>query len=656
MASSKNTLVQRIALDGGDEIKRELLALGKAGEQAFKALERQAKASKSASTGLNADILRLRTSMVALGRSVQQVGRNFSFLGGAVGQFAGVLATAFSAQAFVDITTAWTDLNSRIKLATGSAEEGAATMQRLAEIARRTYSPLQTTAEVFADNALVLNDLGISTQKQLDLQESLNNALVVSGSRGDRARRVQEAFTKAMGLGVLRGDELNAILEAGGRVAQLLAQHFGVTSGELRKLGEQGLITSKVFQDVLLENMGTLRREAEEMPATISDGFILIQNALLTYIGTADQGAGVSSAIAAALISIADNIHIVVPALLTLAGLFLLIKGINLAKDLLGVASVLIKDVLPAIIKVTLALARNPFGLAAVVIAALLVALIQATGGFENFGRIVTAVAAEVYAAVEPLVKPVLDFLAAVGGAIKAFAVWIGLVEGDSAKAADAAAEVDAVIQDTSDSLGDAGADGTTAGRDISKGFDRAGASVDSATGSVDGLSDSLSEALATAKALAAEMAKLGSGGGGTSGGDNGFSLDTPAYSGGGSVRGRGTGTSDSIFARLSNGEFVMKAKAVRKWGVGMLNRLNRGLPAFASGGLVTGLPGFSSAPAFAGGAAMGGASGRPLTLVLDGETFSGLSAPEDVAGKLVSFAAGRKVRSAGKKPGWYGA
>jgi hypothetical protein len=70
----------------------------------------------------------------------------------------------------------------------------------------------------------------------------------------------------------------------------------------------------------------------------------------------------------------------------------------------------------------------------------------------------------------------------------------------------------------------------------------------------------------------------------------------------GGPVRGPGTGTSDSILARLSHGEFVVRADAVKHLGVGFLSALNAGarmptlrspsrsgLPAFASGGLVTG-------------------------------------------------------------------
>jgi len=53
----------------------------------------------------------------------------------------------------------------------------------------------------------------------------------------------------------------------------------------------------------------------------------------------------------------------------------------------------------------------------------------------------------------------------------------------------------------------------------------------------------------------------------------------------GGMIRGAGTGTSDSIPALLSNGEYVVKAKSVKKYGTGTLDALNAGR--FADGGLV---------------------------------------------------------------------
>ncbi len=56
----------------------------------------------------------------------------------------------------------------------------------------------------------------------------------------------------------------------------------------------------------------------------------------------------------------------------------------------------------------------------------------------------------------------------------------------------------------------------------------------------------------------------------------------------GGEVVGAGTGTSDSVPAMLSNGEYVLNADAVERLGIPLLNGLNTGrLQGFAAGGLV---------------------------------------------------------------------
>lgn len=98
-------------------------------------------------------------------------------------------------------------------------------------------------------------------------------------------------------------------------------------------------------------------------------------------------------------------------------------------------------------------------------------------------------------------------------------------------------------------------------------------------------------------------------GGGGGSGGFGAFISGLfKGFATGGLVSGPGTSTSDSIPARLSAGEYVLRAAAVRRLGVDFLHALNGGLTvprwqgvrlAFAEGGLVP-----PAAPATTGGGA----------------------------------------------------
>ncbi len=264
----------RLVAEGGRQVKAEFQGIGDAGENNFKRIERQA------------DIT---------GQVVRRV--------------VSILGAAISTRQLVAYADQWTDLRSRVDLATGSQEAGAAVMDRLAAMARRTYSSLGQTTESWLANATALRELGLSTTESLDFTEALNNAMVVSGARAERAASIQNALSKAMALGTLSGDNLNTVIQSGGRLAELLASELGTTVSGLRTLGQQGAITGDVIRTALVGNLELLRGEADSMPATIGDAFTLIGNAALQLVGTWDQMAGASSAVAEGLILLADNLE-----------------------------------------------------------------------------------------------------------------------------------------------------------------------------------------------------------------------------------------------------------------------------------------------------------------------------------------------------------
>ena len=77
----------------------------------------------------------------------------------------------------------------------------------------------------------------------------------------------------------------------------------------------------------------------------------------------------------------------------------------------------------------------------------------------------------------------------------------------------------------------------------------------------------------------------LGIGGGSSIVGQ--YSGPSLGFAGGGRISGPGSGTSDSILALVSNGEFVMNAESVRRYGP-LIEALNAGaLPGFADGGAI---------------------------------------------------------------------
>jgi hypothetical protein len=78
---------------------------------------------------------------------------------------------------------------------------------------------------------------------------------------------------------------------------------------------------------------------------------------------------------------------------------------------------------------------------------------------------------------------------------------------------------------------------------------------------------------------------------GGSAGGIIGGIASIFGFAEGGHIRGPGTGTSDSIPAMVSNGEFIVNARATRQWAP-FLQMINSGrVPKFAAGGVVSGSP-----------------------------------------------------------------
>lgn len=166
-------------------------------------------------------------------------------------------------------------------------------------------------------------------------------------------------------------------------------------------------------------------------------------------------------------------------------------------------------------------------------------------------------------------------------------------------------------------------------------------------------------------------MAEVDSGGGDVGDPASGFAT-------GGFISGRGTGTSDEIPIWASNGEFMLTARAVKKYGLGFLNALNnlrlpkslfKGMKGFATGGLIGAMPRFSagglvqrmsaplmpapvrlkrSAPAVQARKPL-----RPINLSIGGQGVGTVLAPEGVAARLHSYAQGQAMRQAGAAPSW---
>jgi len=110
---------------------------------------------------------------------------------------------------------------------------------------------------------------------------------------------------------------------------------------------------------------------------------------------------------------------------------------------------------------------------------------------------------------------------------------------------------------------------------------------------------------------------------------------EVPAFAGGGIIRGAGTGTSDSILARLSNGEGIIRNRAVAYYGENLVHRINSlQLPKFANGGIV-------------GGSSQ--SSGSTVNLSIDGNRFA-MNASAGVVDQIKAYVSREALRKGGRR------
>jgi len=290
-----------LRVDGVDGIDRASSSLDR--------LSKSAKGAENASGQLDRASKSSSRSISDVSRESDRASRSMATLSAAIRPVAAGLAAAFSVRALTQYADTWSDMTSLVRVNIGAHEDAAEVMGRLADIARSTYSSLELTAQGFAQNAFTLNALGKTTKQQLDYTSALNNALVVSGAKGQQAQMVQDSLNRAMAEGSLRGQELQNVLNYGSTVATLLAEELGVNVTQLRDVAKEGRITADVIFNALVKNMEQLEETAESMPATIGDGFLLLRNSVLQAVGVFDQANGLSEEFAENLVGIADAIR-----------------------------------------------------------------------------------------------------------------------------------------------------------------------------------------------------------------------------------------------------------------------------------------------------------------------------------------------------------
>lgn len=243
-------------------------------------------------------------------RSLSDLNSELATVRSSAAGLAGAWAGAFATHQLIEFADTWNQMNGRLKLASTSTDDFATAQRTLMEISQRTGTSLEANSTLYSRIAQSLRAAGYASSDVAKVTETVATSLKLSGASTEEASSVITQLSQALGSGVLRGEEFNAIMENGGRLAKLLADGLGVTVGGLRNMANNGqLTTDKIVP--LLTNVEVLRKEFESLPASVSGSAQKVQNAFLAWVGGADSAVGASSSLAGVLDGLAKNIDTV---------------------------------------------------------------------------------------------------------------------------------------------------------------------------------------------------------------------------------------------------------------------------------------------------------------------------------------------------------
>ncbi|WP_370604610.1 phage tail tape measure protein [Escherichia coli] len=230
------------------------------------------------------------------------------------GRAAAAATAAFATGKLVQIADEWNSVNARLKQASSSADDFAASQRQLMEISQRTGTAFSDNANLFSRAAASMREFGYSSDEVLKITEAVSTGLKLSGANTQEASSVITQFSQALAQGVLRGEEFNAVNEAGDRVIRALAAGMGVARKDLKSMADQGQLTIDKVVPALMSQLGSLQGEFEAMPKTVSGSFQKVENSFMQWVGGANDAYGASATLAGGLESLADNIDTVATA------------------------------------------------------------------------------------------------------------------------------------------------------------------------------------------------------------------------------------------------------------------------------------------------------------------------------------------------------
>jgi tape measure domain-containing protein len=198
-------------------------------------------------------------------------------------------------RAFIDRADQVKLMNARLKLATGTQEEFNTAQKELQRIAKAAQAPLDSLVTLYGRISRPLKEAGRSQSEILKVTEAVAQSFRISGASAQEAENGVIQFAQALGSGALRGDEFNSVAEQAPRLMQALADGLGVPTGALKEMAAQGELTASVVTDALLSQLPKITEEAQKIPETLSGAVTNLENQVTLAVGRLDELTGAST-------------------------------------------------------------------------------------------------------------------------------------------------------------------------------------------------------------------------------------------------------------------------------------------------------------------------------------------------------------------------
>lgn len=242
-----------------------------------------------------------REELARMGAQLEEVENQTRRTGGAAESMkskfmhaAAAVGAALSIKNIIGLADAMTQTEARLNLITGDLEKTAALQDQIMASANRSRASYQSTADAVAKMGIMAKDAFNNTDELVAFTELINKQFTIAGASAAGQEAAMMQLTQAMASGVLRGEELNSIFEQAPTIIQTIADHLGVSVGEIRAMAAEGQITAQVVKDAMLSSADEINAQFSAMPYTFSQVWTMMQNILLEAFGPLIQviGAG----------------------------------------------------------------------------------------------------------------------------------------------------------------------------------------------------------------------------------------------------------------------------------------------------------------------------------------------------------------------------